>query len=178
MPELYEYWSRKPVNDSTFDSEGAGSQEDESKSEKKKRSLTWHEKAEVFVVTQVVYLCRQVFTQIQNMLTFLVLMLFCLLICFDSYPFQPHRLLLSLCFGLIIWKAVFVLIMMFKFNRNEVLSRIGGTSVNRLTFDRSLFLPLVTYVIVPLVGLLLVQFPVLGESLFGWVNTLKQLIRV
>ena len=40
-----------------------------------------------------------VFVHIQNMMTFLVLMLLCLLFCFDSYPFEPHHLTLRLCFG-------------------------------------------------------------------------------
>ena len=61
----------------------------------------------------------------------------------------------------------------FKFNCNEVLSLLSDTRPNRFTLNRSLILPLVAYVAVPLISMLVVRFPTLDQMFFGWVSSLQ-----
>ena len=165
MPELQEYWDGKGVvRDETKEQEQETQTSDE---------LTRKQEAEVFLAMHYANLIRQVFVHIQNMMTFLVLMLLCLLFCFDSYPFQPHHLTLRLCFGLVIWTLAVMIVGIFKFNCNEVLSLLSDTRPNRFTLNRSLILPLVAYVAVPLISMLVVRFPTLDQMFFGWVSSLQ-----
>jgi hypothetical protein len=170
VPSLLSYWDEKPViepKQSKKESGGNSSQETPQQ--------LWLEEAETFVAIQVVHLIRQVFTHIQNLLTFLVLMLFWLLVCSESYPFVPHRVIQLSATWLVIWVLAAIIIFMVKFNRNEILSRINNTTPNRFTLDRSFMLTLITYVLIPAVGVLAVQFPPLGRILFGWLNNIRQL---
>jgi hypothetical protein len=126
----------------------------------------------------VTHVIREVFAHIRNQLTFLLAVLFCLLWCIQSYPFQPHRLIVTMCLGLLLWTSIALVIAVVRFNRNEVLSRIADTTPNQFTFDRSLWLPLITYVFLPLITLLAIEFPLIGRSLFGWMGDLHQLLRI
>jgi hypothetical protein len=160
VPQLLNYWDDKEI---TLGAEQRG----------KETELSREEEQEVFLAIHYANLIRQVFTHIQNMMTFLVLMLLCLLFCFDSYPFQPHTTLLRMCFVLVIWTLFFMIVPILRYNRNEVLSLLSNTRPNRLTLDRSLILPLFAYVGVPLISLLIVRFPTLHEMFFGWVNSMQ-----
>ena len=82
-----------------------------------------------------------------------------------------------MCYGLTAWVLATNLILMIKFNRNEVLSHLAHTVPNRFTLDRSLVLPLVTYVVFPLLSIFLVHFPGLGRLFFGWADTLRRVLQ-
>ncbi len=135
---------------------------------------SWEDEAEVFIAMQYVHVIRLVFSHIQNMMTFLVAMLLCLLVCFDAYPFQPRQLLLTMCFALVLWTVIRTVVVIVKFNRDEVLSRLGDTPLNRFSFDRSVFMPLLTYVIIPLAGIVLIRFPSLSTFFSGWLDSLTR----
>ena len=59
------------------------------------------------------------------------------------------------------------------FNRNEIISRLAGTPENKLTFDRHLIMPLVTYVVIPVLTVLAFQFPQIGGLFFSLVEGLR-----
>ncbi|MFM7071741.1 MAG: hypothetical protein ACKO38_08130, partial [Planctomycetota bacterium] len=103
---------------------------------------------------------------------FLIAMLLCILIGLQVYPFQPRNGLLTFWFGLMAWTVLSIVIVLVKFNRDEVLSRIGQTVPNQFTFDRALVVPLLTYVVAPIAGLFMVWFPALGRVLFGWLGAI------
>lgn len=138
------------------------------------KETLWYEEAEVFVAMQYVHVIRLVFSHIQNMMTFLVAVLLCLLVCFDAYPFQPRQLLLTMCFALVLWVVIRTVVVIVKFNRDEVLSRLGDTPLNRFSFDRSVFIPLLTYVVIPLASIVLIRFPSLSTFFSGWLDTLTR----
>jgi hypothetical protein len=50
-------------------------------------------------------------------------------------------------------------------DRNATLSRIGDTTPGKVTFDRTFFAKLFTYVGIPVLGLIATQFPAVGELL-------------
>lgn len=137
-------------------------------------SATWQENAELLVSLQLTHLIRQVFAQIQNMLTFLVGMTLLLLWALNSYPFQPQRLLMLFSYVLVIWMIATTLVIFVKFNRDDVLSRLAGSTPNQFTWDRSMVLALVTYVVIPAVSLLAVQFPEVSQSLFSWIGYVQR----
>ena len=64
-------------------------------------------------------------------------------------------------------------VLIIRFNRCEVLSRLSKTTPNRFTFDRALVLPTFTFVVIPLISLLAVQFPGIGRMLFGWLEACR-----
>jgi hypothetical protein len=65
-----------------------------------------------------------------------------------------------------------------KFNRDEVLSRLGDTPLNRFSFDRSVFMPLLTYVVIPLASIVLIRFPSLSTFVSGWLDTLTRVGKI
>lgn len=135
---------------------------------------TWQENAELLVSLQLTHLMRQVFAQIQNMLTFLVGMTLLLLWALNSYPFQPQRLLMLFSYVLVIWMIATTLVIFVKFNRDDVLSRLAGSTPNQFTWDRSVVLALVTYVVIPALSLLAVQFPEVSQTLFSWIGYVQR----
>jgi hypothetical protein len=135
---------------------------------------TWDEDAELFVLLQLSNLIREAFAHIQNLLTFLVLMLLLVVSALNSYPFKPQRLIMVLSFALVFWVVGSILIAIVKFNRDSVLSRLANSTPNQLTFDRSLLMPLVTYVVLPLLSLVAVQFSEVSQSLFSWMGFVQK----
>jgi hypothetical protein len=169
---LETYWNQievRRLREKEQSGNGQAGQEGESKEADLR---AWQEEAEVFVAMQWIGLIRQVFTHLQNLGVFLIAMLLCVLISLQVYPFQPRSGLLTFWFGLMAWTVLSLTIAIVKFNRDEVLSRIGNTVPNQFTFDRSLLAPLLTYVAAPIAGILLVWFPALGRVLFGWLGAI------
>ena len=166
VPKLERYWSQIEV----LRDRGRSDNDDSGKGREK--SWTWEREAEVFVAMQWMNLIRQVFTHLQNLMMFLIAMLLCILISLQIYPFQPRNGLLTFWFGLMAWTVLSIVIAIVKFNRDEVLSRICQTVPNQFTFDRSLVVPFLSYVVAPITGILLVWFPALGRVLFGWFGTI------
>jgi hypothetical protein len=134
----------------------------------------WRRDAETFLAMQYVHLIRITFLHIKNMMTCLVVMVLCLLACCDAYPFQQQPLMLGMCFILVLWIAVRVIFFIVTFSRDEVLSRLQGSEVNRFNLDRTTVMPLITYVFLPIASVLLIRFPSLGTFLFGWLETMNQ----
>ena len=61
-------------------------------------------------------------------------------------------------------------------NRNDILSRMSGSTPGELTWDRTLYANLALYGIVPAVTLISSQFPMLRETLFKWVDPLVKFV--
>jgi hypothetical protein len=115
----------------------------------------WVEMAEGFVAIQVVvYLC-QFFIQLRN-LAWSIVICSSLLLAGTSYPFYPEKLLLFLLLGLVGVAVISVFSVLFAINRNELVSRISGTTPNRLTPDANFISSLFTYAL-PALGVVVVQ---------------------
>ena len=61
-------------------------------------------------------------------------------------------------------------------DRNRTLSAIGNTRPGQVTFDRHFVTGLLTYGALPLLGVVLTQFPQIGRSLVGWINPLLRIV--
>ncbi|MFL6196367.1 MAG: hypothetical protein ACJ75H_19460, partial [Thermoanaerobaculia bacterium] len=87
------------------------------------------------------------------------------LVAVTSYAFQPKAfvslavwLALAIAVGLTGW--VFI-----QMDRNATLSRIGDTEPGQVTFDRAFFTNVLTYLGIPVLGLVATQFPEVGRLL-------------
>jgi hypothetical protein len=134
----------------------------------------WQADAELFIVLQFTTLIRQCFAQLRNLLTFLVATVLLLLWALNSYPFQPHRLIVIFSYALVLWCMAAALVAVVNFNRDEVLSALTRTTPNKLTLDRTLVVPVLTYVVIPLVSLAAVQFPEVSDSAFSWIGFIQR----
>jgi len=168
VPRLLSAWSQRQLVSRT---------EDVADKQGPSAADAWQAEAEVFVAMQLTTLFRQAFKQIQTMMTALGVMLLCLLWALNSYPFQPATMFGLLCYGLVGWVVVTVVIAVVRFNRSEVISRLGGTTPNRFTLDRSLVLPLTTYVVIPVISLIAIQVPGVGRVLFEWIGVLQRALQ-
>ncbi|HEX4963691.1 MAG TPA: hypothetical protein VF173_22890 [Thermoanaerobaculia bacterium] len=92
-----------------------------------------------------------------------------------AYSFQPRHFV-SLAIWLALGAAVGLTLVVFvQMDRNATLSYIGGTTAGKVTFDRTFFSKLFTFVGVPALGLVATQFPEVGRLL----GTLaSQLLRI
>jgi hypothetical protein len=166
VAHLGNYWS-----DRTISPAAAGEAKPQAEPE---RLPSWQSNAELLVALQLTHLIRQVFAQIQNMLTFLVVMTLLLLWAFNSYPFQPQRLLMLFSYVLVVSMILKTLVIFVKFNRDDVLSRLAGSTPNQFTWDRSVVMALVTYVVIPALSLIAVQFPEVSQTLFSWIGFVQR----
>ena len=91
--------------------------------------------------------------RIWNLIAFLVVGSIALLFAITSYPF-PEQLRVMAALGLAIAAIVVMVVwVVVGSNRDEVMSRIGGSTPGKTTWDSSLFGNFATFV-VPLVGVL------------------------
>ena len=92
-----------------------------------------------------------------------------------AYSFQPRHFI-SLAIGLSLAAAVGLTLMVFvQMDRNPTLSRIGDTTPGKVTFDRTFYSKLFTFVGLPVFGLVATQFPEVGHLLGGLAG---QLLRI
>jgi|GEM_PF-1430493 len=92
-----------------------------------------------------------------------------------AYAYQPRHFI-SLAIELALAAAVGLTLVVFvQMDRNATLSRIGGTTAGKITFDGAFYSKLFTFVGVPALGLIATQFPAVSNLL----GTLaSQLLRV
>ncbi|MCI0412911.1 hypothetical protein L0222_08940 [bacterium] len=137
----------------------------------------WNARAEEFLALRVVFVLREIFMHLRNYLMYATAGSLLMLFAVNSYPFQPKRLLmviLSVLTVVVISTALAVLIQM---NRDEILSRISKTSVNKISWDRSFASRLLMYVVLPLVTLFAAQFPEVGGFLLSWLEPVQRALR-
>jgi hypothetical protein len=101
-----------------------------------------------------------------------------LLVAVSTYAFQPKRFLslgiwMALLAGSLMTLRVFV-----HMDRNGALSAISGTDAGKVTFDRTFYSNLLTYGGIPLLGVVVTQFPSVGRLFGDWLNPLLRVIGV
>lgn len=99
-------------------------------------------------------------------------MLVFILLSFNSYPFQPKTLLDRIFLFLFFVVVALVVRVLAQMHRDATLSRITDTTPGELGFD--FWLRLVSFVSVPLVGLLATQFPSISGLLYSWFTPAAQ----
>lgn len=128
------------------------------------------ERIETVVAMVWVYAFRHFFYQIRWHMIFSVATILLLLMSVDSYPFQPHSMLLLLGIALLSTTALVVMHAIWKFNCSAVLSELEGSTPHRFNFSRSAAIPFLTLVATPIISVVAILVPSVGRLLFGWMS--------
>jgi hypothetical protein len=116
----------------------------------------WVDLAEEFVATQVVTYISQYFVRMRSMAWSMLVCSVLLLLAATSYPFQPVRLILYTMLGLIGAVVIGIVYVLVAVNRDELVSRISGTTPNRFSLDSGFLNSIVTYIL-PALGVVALQ---------------------
>ena len=168
MPLLQFFWQYRSLSEKytlpTADRHDAASKAESGEqpaiSEAKVRS--WLDSAEDFVAVEITRYLSQFFAQLRNLLNAVVLSGFLLVLSITVYPFHPQSLLLLYLVGLLASVAALAVWVLIGINRDEVMSHLSGSTPNRFTPDMTFFREIFQYVL-PILGLLMVQFPSVGS---------------
>jgi len=120
--------------------------------------------AEELIVVRYVALMRAVLVNMRYLMLFVSAAFVFAIIAWNSYPFQPHRLV-DWCFTLLFVSIGAGFIWVFaQMHRNPILSRITDTTPNKLGVD--FYIRIATFGAVPVLTWLAYQFPEIGGNLF------------
>lgn len=131
---------------------------------------------ETYLAIRVVAYLRYVFAHLRYALVSATICGLTLLVAVSSYAFQPKRFL---SFG--IWMALLLASVMtlrafMQMDRNGALSAISGTAAGKVSLDRTFFSNLLTYGGIPVIGVVLTQFPAVGHVFGGWLGPLLRVV--
>jgi hypothetical protein len=120
--------------------------------------------AEELIVFRYIALIRAVLVNMRYLALFVSTAFVLALVAWNSYPFQPHRLV-DWCFTVMLIIIGTGIVWVFaQMHRNSILSRITDTTPNKLGVD--FFIRIATFGAVPVLTWLAYQFPEIGGSLF------------
>jgi hypothetical protein len=136
----------------------------------------WVGLAEDFVALEVVTYLSQFFVQLRNLMLLLTVGPLLMLFAVTSYPLQPQLLWLLLTGVLIAAVVVGGIKIFVQIERDEVVSRVSGSTPNRLNFHWSFLGSLVTYTL-PLLAALVAASTDLTNLINSWVGPLFQALR-
>jgi hypothetical protein len=120
--------------------------------------------AEELIVVRYVALMRAVLVNMRYLMLFVSAAFVFAIIAWNSYPFQPHRLV-DWCFTLLFVSIGSGFIWVFaQMHRNPILSRITDTAPNKLGVD--FYIRIATFGAVPVLTWLAYQFPEIGGNIF------------
>jgi hypothetical protein len=138
-------------------------------SDASKRRLAIEAANDVLALELVVWV-RWVLRHVRTLAFFLVLSLVVLTLLLYSYPFRPQELIrlgfLAVCVVVVVSLSTVVLGM----GRNPTLNVLAGKPEGQMSWDRSLLVNLVTFVVLPALATVTSQLPALAGSLLSWVE--------
>ncbi|HEY6323807.1 MAG TPA: hypothetical protein VJA16_19875 [Thermoanaerobaculia bacterium] len=140
--------------------------------------LRGNQRVEDFFAIRVAAYLRYVFAQLRNSLMSALAPALLVLVAASAYTFEPKG---AVSLGLLALAAaeIFVAISVFvAMNRDTVLSLIAGNRPGEVTFDWHFVSSLLTFGLVPLLGLIGTQVPAAGQLLNGWLKPLMRLAGV
>jgi hypothetical protein len=130
---------------------------------------------ELFAVGAVAYI-RYVFAQMSNCLTAAMGSGLLILAAVRTYAFEPKRFVSAGIFGALLAAAVMTVWAFIQMDRNASLSAISGTTGGEVQVDRHLVSNILTYGVIPVAGIVITQFPSVGQYLVGWINPLLHVV--
>ncbi|HYO13671.1 MAG TPA: hypothetical protein VE685_10800, partial [Thermoanaerobaculia bacterium] len=92
-----------------------------------------------------------------------------------TWAFEPKQLVSFGIWAAVLGAAALTLWTFVAIDRNTSLSVIGGSTPGKVSFDRSFFVNVFTYGVIPLVGVITTQFPYFGRLFAQWFNPLMRL---
>lgn len=95
----------------------------------------------------------------------------CLLMAATSYALFPQAMMGALLMGWVVFVSVYIVRCLLAFERDELMSRINSTTINRVTWDGATIARIVEYVL-PVAVVVLTQFGDAWGILWGWLGVL------
>jgi hypothetical protein len=92
----------------------------------------------------------------------------CLWLVFLTYPQSPHQMLLIGSLALMSGTLILGISVLFRFERNELLSEMSRTEVGKVNFDASSLKTVGTLLAGPVLAVLVLEFPQLGRWMAEW----------
>lgn len=128
----------------------------------------WQQAAEDYLALMILEYIAWVMRHLRHLTYFLLASLVLTTILLSTYPFYPQHLFKFAFLGLVLMASGTMLYVLFKQNRDAVLSWIGKTKPGRVTWDLGFVLKLFTAGAIPLLTLLSSEFPQLRDALLSW----------
>jgi len=129
--------------------------------------------AELFIAARVVDFLREIFPHFRNLMTATTIAILLTLLALSSYPFSMRDALLTIAWITVLSAVTGMFYVFFTMNRDQVLSMLAGTTPGKLTWNGTFVAQLMIYGLLPLLGLLGVQFPGQFGSLFSWFSKIS-----
>jgi hypothetical protein len=131
--------------------------------------------AEELIVVRYVSLIRAVLVNMRYLMLFVSAAFVLAIIAWNSYPFQPQRLI-DWSFTLLLLLTGIGFIWVFaQMHRNPILSRITDTRPNELGYD--FYIRIISFGAIPVLTWLAYQFPEIGGSLFKFIKPGLQVMK-
>ena len=142
-----------------------------------RQELVWLSHAESHVATVAALVVVRYVRNVRIFALTLTLCALTLLLTIVSYPFEPQRLLLT-CLWVIMLSVVAVgLCVYVGLDQSGVMSRISGTQPGKVTLNGALAAHVVTWVVLPLVGVAAAQYPQVAKTLFQVVEPFAKALK-
>jgi hypothetical protein len=126
--------------------------------------------AEDFLAGHIILAAGWVLSHVRILLAGTVMLAIAILIAPNTYPFQPHRALMLLEWGVLLIAVVSAMVIYVRIERNTVVSWVSRTDPGKLNLDPGFLIHVLTLGVVPLLALVIVQFPSVSEWLGGWLD--------
>ncbi|HEY4184069.1 MAG TPA: hypothetical protein VGP07_03330, partial [Polyangia bacterium] len=139
-------------------------------------SLFWSRLAEDFVAMRVATFIIHVLGQVRGLMLFALSAALLLVASVVAYPFHPGRFITVFTWVLVIVVTVGCFLIILRLEKDEIMSRLGGTEPGRINLRPELISKLVIYVALPVVGLLTAVFPEVSDLLSSWIDPLRNLL--
>lgn len=150
VTELVPHWVGRPIPDAYGHQVGAAATEADAD------EPGWQGVAEQFIAIQAVIFVAQYFHQLRLMAYMAALPAGALLMAVTSYPFMPERLIMYSAVGVVAAVLGVLLWVLYRINKNTIVSRVTRTTPGRLSLDAGLVQNFVAFVL-PLLLIAVVQ---------------------
>jgi hypothetical protein len=134
--------------------------------------------AEDFIALRVSTLIYQVLHELRHTLTFALLGAMLLVLAVASYPFSAGYPLQTYAWLLVTAVVLVGLRQMLALERNELLSRIGGSRPDHIEWSGTFVRQIIVFVALPLIAVLFGVFPGLGDALSTQLSLIARVMSV
>ena len=161
-------WDLAPLD--TVSTEKASQALDDATEKKRKQThRALQQQAEEFLVSRMVHFLTHMFPQVTNLASYTMGCLFLMLMAISSYPLQPKNPFAYYCWFVIFGFVGVVVHMAVQMNRDAVLSCLNGTKPGEIHWDAGFIGRMVLLIVVPVLGLVGVQFPDTISQILRWI---------
>ncbi|MEO8620653.1 MAG: hypothetical protein ABI625_06285, partial [bacterium] len=136
------------------------------------RGRLWLRSAEELIAVQAVDYIQWILQHLRMLSIYIVISLVLLTELIWSYELHPASTLWMAVILIALAAVVTLVSVVVQMNRNEVLSRINGTTPGKVTWDMPFVLNLTLIALVPIVTFVGAELPWLRDGLFSWLSPL------